>query len=275
MARSGRTCPANGGRDRSRPYSGQRLAQREQHVGGDGHLLALDPLRRQRLHDRASAEAAERGLADEDRADRRLGLEAGGDVHDVPDDGVLAVAARSAEHAGVDLAAVHADAEPRPVLVVLRDAGGCPLQKERGPRRARRVVGRLPFLVVDHHQLVAHDLVHLASARLHERDEPLEVRVQHGRDLARVVALRVGGEAAEVGEHDAHVLRACERLVEVERAEPLLVPLGARDLADHDERAEHEHVPLPPGDLPVARPRDHDHRLGEEREGEDEREQEP
>ena len=33
-------------------------------------------------------------------------------------------------------------------------------------------------------------------------------------------------------------------------------------------------MPLPPGDLPVARPGDHDHRLGEEREREDEREQE-
>ncbi len=83
--------------------------------------------------------------------------------------------------------------------------------------------------------------------------------------------LRVAGE---VGEDDADLARAGERLVEVERAEALLVPLGPRDERDEQERREHEHVPLPPRDLPVARPRDDDHRLGEKDEREREREDE-
>ncbi len=104
--------------------------------------------------------------------------------------------------------------------------------------------------------------------------DPSEVRVQHRRDLVGVVLLGEAREAREVGEHDAHVLRAGERLVEVEGAEALLVPLRPRDERDEQERREHEDVPLPPRDLPVPRPRDDDHRLGEEhereREGEDE-----
>ena len=154
------------------------------------------------------------------------------------------------------------------------DARGHALQQERRAGRARGMVRRLPFLVVDDHELVADDLVHFAAGGLHERDEALEVRVEHRRHLGRVLSFRVGGEAAQVGEHDAHVLCAGERLVEVERAEALLVPLGSRDVADHEERAEHEHVPFPPRELPVARPGDDDHRLGEERERQHEREHE-
>ncbi len=102
-----------------------------------------------------------------------------------------------------------------------------------------------------------------------------EVRVQHRGDLVGVVPLGEGRVAGEVGEDDAHLASARERLVEVERAEPLLVPLRSRDERDQQERAEHQHVPLPPRDLPVPRPRDHDHRLGEQHEGEREGEHEP
>ena len=53
------------------------------------------------------------------------------------------------------------------------------------------------------------------------------------------------------------------------------MPLGAREEGDEEERPEHEHVPLPPRDLPVPRPGDDDHRLGEQDERECEREHEP
>jgi hypothetical protein len=43
---------------------------------------------------------------------------------------------------------------------------------------------------------------------------------------------------------------------------------------DRDERDQHQHVPLPPGNAPVARPRDHEHRLGQQRERECDPEQE-
>ena len=85
---------------------------------------------------------------------------------------------------------------------------------------------------------------------------------------------RVAGEPFEIGEDDAHVPRSGERLVQVEGAEALLVPLGSRSQPDHEERTEHQHVPLPPGELPVARPGDDHHRLREECEGEREREHE-
>ena len=84
-----------------------------------------------------------------------------------------------------------------------------------------------------------------------------------------------GRIAGEVGEDDAHLAGAGERLVEVERAVALLVPLRPGDDGDQDERGKHEQVPLPPRELPVARPCDHDHRLGEESERESESEHEP
>ena len=46
-------------------------------------------------------------------------------------------------------------------------------------------------------------------------------------------------------------------------------------MRDEDEGAEHENVPLPPGELPVPSPGDHDHRLGQQREREREGEDEP
>src|SRR4029078_9183024 len=66
-----------------------------------------------------------------------------------------------------------------------------------------------------------------------------------------------------------------ERLVEIEGAEALLVPLGPREERDEQERREHEDVPLPPGDLAVPRIRDDHHRLGEQHESEGEGEHEP
>ena len=172
------------------------------------------------------------------------------------------------------LAARDPDAKPRPVVVLgggaLRDA----LKHERRARGAERVIRDARVLSEDDHQLVADDLVHLAAGALHQRDDAPEVRVEHRGHLVRLVPLGERGVAGEVGEDDAHLACACERLVEVERAEALLVPLGSRDERDEQERPEHQHVPLPPRDLPVARPRDDDHGLGEqderEREGEHE-----
>ena len=116
------------------------------------------------------------------------------------------------------LAAVDADAEPRPVVVL----GGDPLRRRAGARARRaphgtRGRGRVAVLAEDDHELVADDLVHLATGALHQRDDAPEVRVEHRRHLVGVVPLGERREAGEVGEDDAHVLRACERLVEVER----------------------------------------------------------
>jgi hypothetical protein len=68
---------------------------------------------------------------------------------------------------------------------------------------------------------------------------------------------------------------ALEGLLEVQGAEALLVPLLPRAATDEPEGHEHEDVPLPPGDPPVDREGDDDHRRREQRErdrdGEDER----
>jgi hypothetical protein len=76
------------------------------------------------------------------------------------------------------------------------------------------------------------------------------------------------GEALEVGEKDADLARGGKRLVQVQRAEALLVPLAAGGDGDRDEGDQHQHVPLPPRGVPVAGPGDHEHCLGEERERE-------
>ena len=67
---------------------------------------------------------------------------------------------------------------------------------------------------------------------------------------------------------------AGERLVEVERAEALLEPLALRGGGDREEADRHQQVPLPPAQLPARRERgEHDHqRLGQQREGERDRE---
>ena len=60
------------------------------------------------------------------------------------------------------------------------------------------------------------------------------------------MALGEAREAREIGQENAYLPRPGERLVEVERAESLLVPLGSGDEGDEEEGAEHQHVPLPP-----------------------------
>ncbi len=136
------------------------------------------------------------------------------------------------------------------------------------------MIGLVAGLVEDHHHLIADELVHLASEPLHQRDDAAEVRVQHVRHFRGRMPLGEGREARQVGEEDAHVLRAGQRLVEIEGAETLFVPLAAGGKSDHDERDQHEHMPFPPGDMPVASPGDHDHCLGEQGKGECDREDE-
>ena len=242
---------------------------------GDRLALPLDTHGRHGLDDRPRSELAKGGLADQHAVHRCRRLEARGEVHDVADDPVFAVAARCSDETRVYLAARHADPKVRPVGML---GGGAPsdaLQDERGPRGSEGVIADGGVLPEDDHELVADDLVHVASRALHERDDPPVVRVEHRCDLVRSVPLRIRGVAGEVGEDDAHLAGPGEGLVEVEGAEPLLVPLRPRDERDEQERAEHEHVPLPPGDLPVPSPRDDDHRLREEDEREREREDEP
>src|SRR5262245_6195289 len=93
-------------------------AQLVQDVRRHRRVLALHPARWQCLDGRLGAEPPERLVADEHTADRRLGLEPRCEVDDVPDDAVLAVPSGPADETGVHLAAVHADAEARPVLVL-------------------------------------------------------------------------------------------------------------------------------------------------------------
>ena len=179
---------------------------------------------------------------------------------------MLAVAAGSADHAGVYLAAVDADAEAGPFRAAARDSVCLGLQLERRRGGTRRVIGLVVVLVEDDHQLVAHDLVDVAAGGFELRHEPLEVRAQHRRALSRRSALGEARVALQVGKEDAHVARARERPLEVERAEALLVPLGARAERDRGEAQQHQQVPLPPGGAPVPRPDDHEHRLREQRE---------
>ena len=95
--------------------------------------------------------------------------------------------------------------------------------------------------------------------------------------LGRAVRLRERREPGQVCEEDSDLLVAAQRLVEVERAEALLVPLAPRRPADRDEADHHQPVPLPPRELPAGREREHrdDERLGEQRERERDGEREP
>ena len=129
---------------------------------------------------------------------------------------MLAVSTRSADDTRVHLAAVDSYPEPRPVVVLFRSLPRGALQEQARARRAKGVIG-LVALPEHDHELVSDDLVHLAAGALHQRDDALEVDVQHGGDLRRVVLLRVAGEPFEICEDDAHVLRSGERLVQVER----------------------------------------------------------
>ena len=158
--------------------------------------------------------------------------------------------------------------------MVRGDLGRGGLEGECRAHRAGRVVGLVAALVEDHHHRVADDLVHDAAVLLEQRHELPEVAVQHRRHPRRGRPLREGREALQVGEQDRRLAGVRKRLVEVERAEPLLVPLAARADGDRDERGQHQQVPFPPRGVPVASPRDHEHRLGQERERESDAEQE-
>src|SRR4249920_3226462 len=120
--------------------------------------LPLHGQRRNPLDDGTSVEPSERLVADENAPDRSLRLQPRRDVDHVADEAVRAMAARTPHDARVNLAAVHADPEARPVLVVARDLRRGALQYQAGAGRPRRVVGRV-VPTEDGHDLVADDLV--------------------------------------------------------------------------------------------------------------------
>ncbi len=168
---------------------------------------------------------------------------------------------------------VHAAAEDRPVG--LADGRGAPLQLERGSGALQRVVGLVAALVEDGEDLVADEVLHLAVEVVDDhRRELAEVGGEHAVDRLGPVLLAERREAGEVGEQHRHLPLARERLVEVERAEALLEPLALRGGGDREEADRHQQVPLPPAQLPARRERgEHDHeRLGQQREGERDRE---
>ena len=84
----------------------------------------------------------------------------------------------------VHLAAVHTYAESRPGWWPFGGRLRGSLQEQARARRADRVIGLVAF-PEDDHEFVADDLVHLATGALHQRDDPLEVRVEHRGDLRR------------------------------------------------------------------------------------------
>ena len=175
-----------------------------------------------------------------------------------------------------------------PLLSPTRNCGqsGCvgadrlraPLQLERGARGVQRVVGLVAALVEDGEDLIADEVLHLAAEPLGDHRRQLApVGEQHRVHVLGPARLRERREAREVGEQQRHVAPARQRLVEVERAEALLVPLRPRGGGDRREADRHQHVPLPPAQLPAGRQRrDHDdQRLGQQRERDRHREREP
>ena len=133
-------------------------------------------------------------------------------------------------------------------------------------------------LVEDGEDLVADELCYLAVELVpDERREPPEVRDQHRVHLGGGALLRERREAHEVGEQHAHLPAPAQRLLEIEAAETLLVPLTRRRRRDRDEPEQHQRVPLPPAQMPARLERDDDdhERLGEEREAERDGECEP
>ena len=109
-----------------------------QKIRVDRLALPLQLERREALDDRAGRQPLVRPVADHDRVDARDALEPGGEVDGVADEPVLAVAALRADHRGDHLAAVHADAEARPLGPVGGDLGRLALEGERRARGEQR-----------------------------------------------------------------------------------------------------------------------------------------
>src|SRR4051794_10984721 len=132
-----------------------------EHVRVDRLALALERDRTERPDARAG-QPAERAGPDRDRADRRRALQPRGHVHRVADHRVALALAR-ADDADHRLAAVDADAEPRPVGVAgARGVGGAD-DVERGARRPGGVVGLVAAGVEGGHDRVADEAVDLAA----------------------------------------------------------------------------------------------------------------
>ena len=113
---------------------------------------------------------------------------------------------------------------------------GCPLWM---------VVGALE----DRHHGIADQAIDVAAVTLDGGDRSLEIGIEHARHLLGPARLREGGESLEIGEENGHLGLGS---IEIERAEALLVPLAVGAECDYGERDQHQHVPLPPRELPVA-----------------------
>jgi hypothetical protein len=150
-------------------------------------------------------------------------------------------------------AAVHADAHPRPVRMLLGDGRKLLLQCQGGARSPDGMVRLVASAVEDGHHAVADELLQLAGEPAgDQRRGHAPVGVEHCRDLGRRRALREAGEPVEVAEEDADVLAALTRRGQVEVPEALVAPLALGREADDQIGREDQAVPFPPTRVPLA-----------------------
>ena len=143
------------------------------------------------------------------------------------------------------------------------------LDLERRACGAVGVVGLVAARVERRQHGVAHQAVDLAPVARDDAGPASSDALSMVETSRGSRPLGEGGEAGEVGEEHRHLALARGRRLEVEVAEALLGPLGARGHRDQRERGEHQQVPLPPAGVPVAGEGDGHHRLGEQDEGGD------
>src|SRR5215213_3671864 len=142
------------------------------------------------------------------------------------------------------------------------------LQCEPGAGSAMGMIGLITALVEGDHQGVPDNPVDVAPVLSHHgRHGDREVLVEHPCHLAGLVALGEGGEALEVGEQDADIPCPGTGLWQVQLSKTLLVPGDTRTDRDQSEGCQHQHVPLPPGQVPIARESHRHHRFSEQDEG--------
>src|SRR3954451_23335078 len=184
----------------TQPRRGSAVVELLEDIRLDRLALALQRDGAERRDPRAR-QAAQRSGADRDGADRRRPLQPRRDVHRVADHRVALALAR-ADDADHRLAAVDADAEPRPVGMRAGVGGARREDVERGAGRPPRVVGLVAAGVERRDDRVADEAVDLAAVGADGRDRALERRVEHLRDLDGVAAVGERREAGEVGEDD-------------------------------------------------------------------------
>ena len=212
-----------GARRRCRPLAADAIR-------GERPLLALDLGRLVRVRLEMVGHLLPGVGADEHLAGSGQAAQAGGGVHRVAGQRIVAgarVAAAGDDEAGVD-AGVHAQARPaRRRLQVGDQPFDRGVQLERGRDGAARVVAARQRNAEEGHDLVADELVHGAAVAL-DHGGRLGLDPAHDRlDLLRVRRLVQGGVAGQVGEHHgrvaalAGVARAARRAAARSRPQPL------------------------------------------------------